>query len=81
MEIQLSKQAQKSLLQMDANTRNRIITSIQGLSHYPPIGDIKKLKGKNSEHRLRVGDYRVVYVNLAEFVYIIDVDTRGQIYK
>jgi mRNA interferase RelE/StbE len=81
MDIKISNQAQKAILKLTAQMRNRILSAIKGLELLPQKGDIKKLKGRNSEYRLRIGDYRVIYTNSDNFVYIIDVDTRNQIYK
>jgi len=56
--------------------------ALLGLSVYPPIGDIKLMKGFEKRFRLRVGSYRILFeVNHQEqMVYILAIDNRGEIY-
>ena len=69
------------MLQLDKKTRDRIVEALLGLKEIPQKGDIKKMKNKDDEFRLRIGKYRAVFANLPEFVYIIKIETRGQIYN
>ncbi len=49
-----------------------------------PMGDIRTIVGQNSPqmYRLRVSKYRVVFYYLdKESVYILKVDSRGDVYK
>ena len=73
------KPAIKSLEKYDLITRKRIIGCIDKI----PQGDIKKLKGENHSplYRLRIGKYRVIYHIESAGIVIVDVDTRGDIYK
>lgn len=71
---------------LDRETKRRILTGIIGLTQNPPVGDIKALKEySDGRLRLRVGKYRVVYRydhdGGIEILQIIDVDSRGGIYK
>jgi mRNA interferase RelE/StbE len=43
-------------------TAMRIFTAIQRFAE-TGVGDVKELKGKSGELRLRVGDYRVRFTN------------------
>lgn len=86
MRIEYSKIAVKALQRMDEPLRNRIHDAILGLTETPPRGDIKPLKGKPIGcYRLRVGGYRVIYRyddrGAMIVLYVIDVGTRGDIYK
>ena len=45
-----------------------------------PAGDVKKLQGEEN-YRLRVGDYHIVFNNDGFVLYIIRIDSRGQIYN
>lgn len=52
----------------------------------PPEGDIKILQGyDDGRMRLRVGKYRIIYRydidNQLKILYIIDIGSRGDIYK
>lgn len=71
---------------LDRPTKQRIKKAIEGLTEQPPKGDIKLLQGfTDGRKRLRVGKYRIIYNYLPngeiEILYIINVDSRGDIYK
>ena len=76
MNIQYSKQAAKFLQKQDVPTRKRLIAAIHAL----PSGDARKLQGKDG-YRLRVGDFRVLFDNDGNIIYITKIDNRGQVYK
>lgn len=73
-----SKQAIKFIKRLPKNHANWILTAISLL----PLGDVKKLKGYNG-FRLRIGDYRVIFIHTPTNgnIHIIDIDNRGDIYK
>lgn len=86
MQIEYSKKAAKYIDGLDRPTKQRIKKAIEGLTEQPPKGDIKLLQGfTDGRKRLRVGKYRIVYNYRLdwkiEILYIIDVDSRGDIYK
>ncbi len=86
LRIEYSKRAAKYIESLDRLTKQRIKAAIEGLMEIPPKGDIKMLKGcPDSRKRLRVGKYRIIYNYLQnmeiEILYIINVDSRGDIYK
>ena len=76
MEIIYSKSSLKFLKKQDADIQKRIIDAIEKI----PAGDIKKLRGTDI-FRLRVGDFRVLYDDNGNVIAIIDIGSRGQIYK
>ena len=78
-EIIYLKSAYKSLEKYDIKTKRRLIESIDRI----PQGDIKKLQGEKHPpvYRLRVGKYRIIYHIENENIIIVDIDTRGDIYK
>jgi mRNA-degrading endonuclease RelE of RelBE toxin-antitoxin system len=49
----------------------------------PNKGDIKKMKGQKLKniYRLRIGKYRIIFVQEKEWIKILDIDTRGDVYK
>lgn len=53
----------------------------------PPKGDIKSLQGyADGRKRLRIGKYRIIYnymnkEHAIKILYVINVDSRGDIYK
>jgi mRNA-degrading endonuclease RelE of RelBE toxin-antitoxin system len=80
MKVLFSKASRKYLARCEKKTRAIIVEAIEGL---PDKGDIRKLKGpviKNA-FRLRVGRYRVIYVCEEDLVRVVDIDTRGDVYK
>lgn len=86
MNIEYSKKAVKYINTLDRTTKQRIKTGIEGLTLSPPKGDIKMLQGySDNRKRLRIGKYRIIYNYLhdgiIEILYIMNIDTRGDIYK
>lgn len=86
MEVRYSKAAAKAIESMDRPTKQRIRAGILGLTQKPPQGDIRPMQGySDGRLRLRIGKYRVIYKYglemQLEILYIIDVGSRGDIYK
>ena len=86
MRIEYKKQAVKFLESLDRPTKQRIKSAIEGLTEQPPKGDIKPLQGyKDERKRLRVGKYRIIYKYEPDgeitVLMILDIDSRGDIYK
>lgn len=86
MEIRYSKAAVKAINSMNKATKERIRAGILGLTQKPPQGDIKPLQGYHDGRlRLRIGGYRIIYKygleNQLEILHIIDIGSRGDIYK
>lgn len=77
--IRFEKAAQKFLDRQDKKQRLRLYKAIYKL---PDGTDIKKLNGHNL-YRLRVGDYRILYMvdNEIRLINIENIDTRGAVYK
>ena len=72
------KEAEKAIAAYDTVTRRRLIEAVNKL----PRGNVKLLKGKSVElYRLRVGKYRIIFSFEKGDYTIIDIDTRGDIYK
>ena len=86
MQVQYSKKAAKFISSLDRPTKLRIKQAIEGLTESPPKGDIKPLQGfSDGRKRLRVGKYRIIYNYISEkqieILYIMNIDSRGDIYK
>ena len=86
MEIQYEKAAVKYLKGLQKPQRDLILDAKKKLTHKPAEGDIKKMSGyKDGRYRLRVGKYRIIYKYLTnneiEVLCIMDVGSRGDIYK
>jgi len=61
MQIEIKKSAFKDLEKIDKKERVRILEAIEKLKDFPDVSNIKKLKKFNPTHRLRVGNYRVLF--------------------
>jgi len=61
MQVKILNKAMKDLSKIDKSQALKILKSIEYLSNYPDITNIKKLKNHNPTHRLRVGNYRVLF--------------------
>ena len=59
--IKVKKSAAKALKKIPKTDRKRIIEKIDDLAENPDGPDTIKMKGDNPFHRVRVGDYRIVY--------------------
>lgn len=59
--IQLKKSAMKSLKKLPKADKRRIAEAIDRSSESLPNPDTTKLKGNNPFHKLRVGNYRIIY--------------------
>ena len=78
--IHLKKQARKFISLQPKTQQEKLLKAINKL---PIQGDIKPLAGHEGKFRLRVGDYRVIYIIEDEILLItvVNVGNRGQIYK
>lgn len=86
MDIRYSKSARKAIEKYDKHTKQRIKHGIENLLLEPPEGDIKALQGfSDNRMRLRIGKYRIVYRydndGIIKVLFIMDIDSRGGIYK
>jgi mRNA interferase RelE/StbE len=76
------KPAQKYLERMQPEDQVRMIEALDALLTQPESLDIKSLKGR-SERRLRVGKYRVLFIEDrdAQAYVITTIGSRGDVYK
>ena len=86
IKIKYSKDSLKFLSKLDKKSVLRIRDAIVGLTHKPPLGDIKPMQGYNDgRKRLRVGSWRIIYRHeneeTVEIIFVIDIGNRGDIYK
>ena len=78
--IIIKKKAKKFIDKLPMNERKRIVEEIKRL---PNEENIKKLKGHDDLFRLRVGNYRIIYMvdHGILTVFVIDAGNRGEIYN
>ena len=81
VEIKLS--ARKELDALTDNVLSRVIRKMDSLGQQPRPAGCKKLKGYKDQWRLRVGDWRVVYVidDAAKLVSITRIAHRRDVYE
>jgi mRNA interferase RelE/StbE len=74
--INFSKQSLKELEKINEPFYSNIKKAIIALSENPRPNGYKKLKGRNSSYRIRVGDYRIIY-DIFDTDLVIDIITLG----
>ncbi len=81
--IEWKKSAIKELRKIKKEIIPKVIEVVTGLADNPYPSGSRKLKGSMSTYRIRVGDYRVVYVVRSDIVVIeiIRVGHRKEIYR
>jgi len=77
MVVNYSKQARKFLNKQGKEIEIKIKNAIDKL----PLGDVVKLQGYTGRYRLRVGDYRIIFIKEDNAISIHMIDNRGQVYK
>ena len=76
--VVINKSAKKELYQISSRFTSAIVQAIWSLANEPRPPGCKKLKGKlyNNMWRIRVGDYRILYL-IEDVVKVIDVKRIG----
>lgn len=81
--IEVKKSAAKSLRKIPKADQKRIAYKIDSLAENTPNPDTTKMKGNNPFHKIRVGDYRIIYEiheNVLSIL-IVKIGHRKDIYK
>ena len=82
-EIELTRRAEKEILKLDAAMFEQIRAVIDGLGDNPrPLG-VRKLRGRESEWRIRVGRFRVLYTihDATRRILVYRVTDRKDVYR
>ena len=81
--IEFKRSAAKALKKIPKRDRKRIRDKIDGLSESLPDPIITKMKGDNPFHRIRVGDYRIVYEIQEDvlLILVLKIGHRKDIYR
>ena len=82
-QIRLSSTANRFLRKSQKEVCDRIVRKIKGLSVDPFPPDIKRVVGRKERvFRVRVGDYRIMYVIFYDKneILISDIDKRERVY-
>lgn len=81
--IKVQRSAAKALKKIPKPDRKRISKKIDSLAEKLPNTDTTKMKGNNPFHKVRVGDYRIVYEIQDDLlvILIVKVGHRKDIYR
>jgi mRNA interferase RelE/StbE len=81
--VEVKPPARKELEALPDNVLARVVKSIEALGQAPRPTGCKKLKGYKDQWRLRVGDWRVVYIidDAAKLVSVTRIAHRREVYE
>jgi mRNA interferase RelE/StbE len=81
--VEVKPSVRKELEALPDNVLARVIQKLESLSHAPRPAGCKKLKGYKDQWRVRVGDWRVVYIvdDGARLVSITRIVHRRDVYE
>jgi len=81
-DLTISNPAERYLKRLYIENQERIIRALKLLLADRTLVDIKPLKGRN-DWRLRVGDYRVIFIidNENKVYFVTKIGPRGDVYK
>ena len=72
-----SKQVIKYIDSQDKPTKERLTIALNNL----PNGDVVPIVGLNNTFRLRIGNFRAVFVKECDIIKVTFINSRGQVYK
>ena len=81
--VEVKPAARKELEALPDHVLSRVVHKLESLGHTPrPVG-CKKLKGYKDQWRVRVGDWRVLYIidDAAKLVSITRIAHRREVYE
>ena len=82
-DLKLSNVAKRFLVKCDKVLYERLVIKLKDLQHNPFPSDVKRVKGRVEKiFRVRVGDYRILYLVIKEknLLFVSDIDKRSKIY-
>lgn len=84
--VKYSTSAKNFIKKADPKLKKQIKDTIKGIMKIPSEGDIKPMSGfSDNRMRIRFGKYRIIYRYDEEgtllILYIMDIGSRGDIYK
>ena len=81
MKVILHHTAEKYLMRLNADDRNRIGNAINGLGKEPPEGNIRPYEGSRGKFRLKVsGGHRALFKIEDNEIVVTHIEPRGQAY-
>lgn len=71
--VRLKRSAEKDLRRIDISRVTSIIAAIERLEEDPRPMGCRKLVGSDTSYRIRVGDYRVLYL-IEDVICVVEVE-------
>ena len=83
MRLSFTKHAQKDLAALNASQRERIIQTLDQILINPEHAELRKIKMKPRQWRLRVGDWRIILeIDLiGQVVHVLHIKHRREAYR
>jgi mRNA interferase RelE/StbE len=80
--VELKPSTRKELESLPNSVLARVVRKLESLAHDPRPAGCKKLKGYKDHWRLRIGDWRVVYIvdDAARLVSVTRIAHRREVY-
>jgi mRNA interferase RelE/StbE len=80
--VELKPSARKELESLPDNVLARVVSKLESLTQDPRPAGCKKLKGYKDQWRIRIGDWRVVYIidDNARLVSVTRIAHRREVY-
>ena len=81
--VEFKRSAAKALKKIPKSDQRRIRDSIDSLSENLPDPATTKMKGDNPFHRIRVGDYRIIYEIHGDIlvILVLKIGHRKEVYR
>ncbi len=81
--LEFKRSAAKVLLKLPKQDRRRIRDKIDSLAENLPDPSTTKMKGDNPFHRVRVGDYRIIYEihDNTLLILVLKIGHRKEVYR
>jgi mRNA interferase RelE/StbE len=81
--ILTTKQVEKQINALPHQIADRIEQHIEALRNDPRPSGVKKLKGQAKTYRVRVGNWRIIYIidDSTQEIILLTVDDRKDVYR
>ena len=82
--IHLTTAAQKFLKKAEEEVYNRVVAKLREMQEDPFPADAKRVHGRQEKvFRVRVGDYRILYLVYIDrnVILVVNIDHRSTVYK
>ncbi len=81
--VEFKRSAAKALKKIPKSDQRQIRDRIDSLSENSPNPDTTKMKGDNPFHRIRVGDYRIIYEIHGDIlvIMVLKIGHRKEVYR